>query len=76
MIVLTLNFFVNLGFLFQITSTVPAGPYVICGYWHNEVFRLGYCFITRKLPPCGQTARLSGNCGSETQGLAAKCWIA
>jgi len=26
MTILTLNFFVNLGFLFQMTSTVPAGP--------------------------------------------------
>lgn len=76
MIILTLNFFMNFSFPFQMTSTVPAGPYVIYGYWHNEVFRLGYGFITRKLPPCGQTARLSGNCCSETRGLAAKCWIA
>ena len=62
--------------MFQMTSTDPFGPYVIRGYWHNEVFRLGYGFITRELPLCGQTARLSGSCYSVTQGLAAKCWIA
>jgi len=66
----------NLGFLFRMTSTVPAGPYVIYEYWHAELFRLGYGLITRKLPPCEQTARLSGNCCYEIRGLAAKCWIA
>jgi hypothetical protein len=60
MVILTLNFFIKLGFLFQMTSTVPAGPDAVYGYWYSGVFCLGYGFITRKLPPCGQTARLSG----------------